>query len=385
MRIIDFDVLIYGGGVVGLWSLAILRQAGYSAMLVENNRLGGVQTLASQGIIHSGVKYALTGQLTPAATSIAAMPKIWRACLSGVGKLNLSNVKVLTEHQCLWTTDSLGSTVAGFFASHAMRSRVVAIRDSAQLPYVFQHSQFNGKVYRLNEPVLDVKSLIVELMRLGEHNYFSFAQTTNFTSSTEFRLRPRRIVLAAGAGNEQLIKNFGLSDLAMQRRPLHMVMVRGNLPPLYAHCLGVSAVPRVTITSHPLENGEQLWYLGGQLAETGVDKSPLQQIRAAQQELVLLLPWLDFQHLHWSTLKVERAEPLKTGLMRPDRYFFTTHDDVSIVWPTKLAFAPAIAMELLADLETNNIKPCGEIVDLPALPKPLEPKLPWEIAEFVSI
>ena len=42
---------------------------------------------------------------------------------------------------------------------------------------------------------------------------------------------------------------------AMQQRPLHMLMVRGRLPRLYAHCLGASANPRLTVTSSAGDDG----------------------------------------------------------------------------------------------------------------------------------
>ena len=59
-------------------------------------------------------------------------------------------------------------------------------------------------------------------------------------------LRPVTTVFTAGAGN------IGLPWVAQQLRPLHMVLARGvNLPgSLYAHCLGASDLPRLTVTSH---------------------------------------------------------------------------------------------------------------------------------------
>lgn len=53
------QVAIFGGGVAGLWLLNRLRQKNIDCVLIENKELGGGQTIYSQGIIHSGVKYAL--------------------------------------------------------------------------------------------------------------------------------------------------------------------------------------------------------------------------------------------------------------------------------------------------------------------------------------
>ena len=58
------DVIVFGGGIAGLWTLARLQQAGYKAVLLESQALGAGQTRYAQGIIHGGTKYALTGKLT---------------------------------------------------------------------------------------------------------------------------------------------------------------------------------------------------------------------------------------------------------------------------------------------------------------------------------
>ena len=58
---VTVDVLIIGGGIAGLWTLACLQKAGYKAVLLESQSLGHGQTRYAQGIIHGGTKYALSG------------------------------------------------------------------------------------------------------------------------------------------------------------------------------------------------------------------------------------------------------------------------------------------------------------------------------------
>lgn len=96
------DILIVGGGVAGLWLNARLRRAGYATVLVETGALGGGQSGKSQGIIHGGTKYALTGMLTGASEAIADMPRRWRESLAGSGELDLSGVRLLSEAHYLW-------------------------------------------------------------------------------------------------------------------------------------------------------------------------------------------------------------------------------------------------------------------------------------------
>ena len=49
IRTIDCDVILFGGGIAGLWLLGRLREAGYAALLLESRARGGVQTTASHG------------------------------------------------------------------------------------------------------------------------------------------------------------------------------------------------------------------------------------------------------------------------------------------------------------------------------------------------
>ena len=67
------DTLIFGGGAAGLWLLDELTRQGSSAVLLEAAKLGQGQTIASQGIIHGGLKYTLQGLLTPSAAAIRDM------------------------------------------------------------------------------------------------------------------------------------------------------------------------------------------------------------------------------------------------------------------------------------------------------------------------
>ncbi len=79
--VIEKDALIIGGGIAGLWLLNCLKSASYRVMLLDKNPLGSGQSVASQGMIHGGIKYALSGSLTSATDAIADMPAHWQACL----------------------------------------------------------------------------------------------------------------------------------------------------------------------------------------------------------------------------------------------------------------------------------------------------------------
>lgn len=373
------DVLIVGGGIAGLWLNARLRRQGYATLLLEQATLGGAQSIKSQGIIHGGTKYALQGLLNGSSEAIAQMPQRWRAALAGAGELDLSGVALRSEAHYLWSPGSLTSNLTSFFASKAMRERISVVTNGER-PAALQHPAFKGRVYRLAELVLDVPSLLARLVTLAEDSLVAAPQITpeyqhhNLIGLRVHHqlIRAQRIVLCAGAGNAELLQQLGLSQPAMQTRPLHMVMLKSpHLKPLYAHCVGNGPKPRVTVTTHQNAQGELIWYLGGDLAEAdGVARDSAAQIQYAQRELQTLLPWMDLSQAQWATLRIDRAEPAQSTLMRPDNAFLSEQGPLLVGWPTKLALAPDFSDRVIAALDRAAIRPSGMLGPRPALPIP---------------
>ena len=384
--VISTDVLIVGAGVAGLWLNARLRKQGFSTIVVERESLGGGQSVKSQGIIHGGAKYALHGALTGASEAIADMPRRWREALAGDGELDLTGVRILSQAHYLWSPGTLAGNLTSFFASKAVRGRVDQVKGD-QLPPALQDPRFKGKVYRLAELVVDVPSLIERLATLAGDGLLAGQSIEPWFENNELvglqvdgrNIHAQRIVFSAGAGNAELLASTGIRVPAQQLRPLHMVLVKGpSLKPLYAHCLGGGPKPRITVTTHPAANGEWVWYLGGDIAEAeGVAREPAAQIAVAQKELSNLLPWVDLSQAQWATLRVNRAEPAQSGLVRPDNAFLADQGRLLVGWPTKLALAPDFSDRVLQALAQDGIKP-GNAPALPELPRPPLGQTPWE-------
>ncbi|AEJ07058.1 oxidoreductase, FAD-binding protein [Stutzerimonas stutzeri] len=372
------DVLIVGGGVAGLWLNARLRRLGFATLLVDKGALGGGQSVKSQGIIHGGTKYALSGALTGASEAIADMPRRWREALEGKGELDLSGVRLLSDAHYLWSPGTLAGNLTSFFASKAVRSRVGQVKGD-ELPPALQHPKFKGKVYRLSELVLDVPSLIARLAELAGNSLLAGQQVEPLLDGNELvglrvdsrEIRAQRIVFSAGGGTAELLASLGLQQPAMQRRPLHMVIVKApTLKPLYAHCLGGGTKPRITVTSHPAADGQWVWYLGGDLAEAdGVARDEASQIAVAKKELMDLVPWIDLSSAHWATLRIDRAEPAQSALARPDNAFLAEQGRLLVGWPTKLALSPDFSDRVEAALARDGIRPANHPA-LPQLPRP---------------
>ncbi len=393
------DIVIFGGGVAGLWLLNRLRQSGYQAILLERESLGGGQTLASQGIIHGGLKYALSGALTGASQAIADMPARWRAALKGDGEIDLTAVRVLSDNYYMWSNAGVASKLKTFFGSKSLRGRIEAV-SPADYPVLFKAASVAGNLYRLPDFVVDTPSLLQQLANPHADHLFAYnGPTPQFTSEPDGRLQQltlqagdttlelaaRQFVLAAGEGNADLLTAAGVDTARTQTRPLHMVYVKQrDLPAAYVHCIGAdfSMKPALTVTSHPDDHGMMTWYLGGDLAETGVGRSADEQIQAARETMKKLFPWIDLQSAQWGCFPINRAEIAYDNNNRPDDASMLVKHNLIATWPTKLTLAPVLADKVLAQLQAAGVQPAVDntvLADLrQILPLPELGQSRWE-------
>lgn len=380
----DVDVAILGGGIAGLWLLARLKAAGYSVLLIESEALGAGQTLASQGIIHGGLKYAIDMKLKQDSAALADMPARWRAALDGTGEIDLRGAKLAAEHHLFWARRTLASRVAGFFGSKLVRGRVDAL-DPSDWPQALRDPDHVGAVYALDECVLDTSLLVSALAQLhGNCIKAGRAQVTVCGDHVVLDVGGRSVtaghlVCAAGAGNEALLPQLGLPPQAAQRRPLHQVLIWNAPAPLWAHCFDTSDKPRVTITTHRTQDGTLVWNVGGLIAENGVQQSEADLIAAARAEFATLLPKLDFSRSRFAGLRVDRAEGSTADGRKPDGPVLQRKGRITLAWPTKLALVPRLADLVLADLPPPSGDPQPDWSDWAA---PGMALAPWETASW---
>jgi hypothetical protein len=319
------------------------------------------------------------------------MPARWRACYEGGGELDLTGAELLSDAHYLWSTTSLTSRISGFFASKVMRSRSSEL-DKKSLPPVFQHKDFKGQFYRLDEPVFNTMSVIRALAEPRKQSILPIDQSSIKHLDTELSVRSqqgkdylfryKKIIFIAGEGNAFLLSRFGFDRPEMQLRPLKMVVMRGGpdaplADMIYAHCLGASVNPRITITSHRDLQGNIVWYMGGQLAEEGVGKTDEELIAAAKKEIHELIPWLQIKNAQWGVLQINRAEIKKPGTTRPDSFSIEKNGNVFTAWPTKMALSPALADALLAMIDEDRLVPDTDL-SLPAWHAAEYARFPWD-------
>lgn len=385
------DTVILGGGVAALWTANVLKASGQSVAILTNSPLGEGQSLAAQGVIHGGMKYAVAGKLTDSSEALADMPTRWLAALRGEGPVDLTDAELLADHQILWSLPNVVSRVAGFFGSKAVRGRSGRIAKE-DYPDVFDTEAYRGSLFRIEEPVVDPVSAIRGLARgVSEETWLvewgenaELETADNGISRIRIRngddscsLTATNYLLAAGAGNGAIIDQLGIDSPRMQRRPLHQLIIRrAGLPPFFSVCVGTTPKPPVVVTTHLDSQGRPLWYVGGDIAEqAGVERSEAEQIEFGKKRFAEYLPWIDLSNADWFTHRVDRAEPLTGTGDRPAGAFCERAGNVLIAWPTKLALAPELADQVLRETSSSN---GNAKIRLP-LPRPTVGKAPWDL------
>jgi glycine/D-amino acid oxidase-like deaminating enzyme len=374
---VSVDVVILGGGIAALWTLDRLRAADYSVLLLCDGALGAGQSVAAQGIIHGGVKYAIPGFEEQALPFLAEMPQTWRDALAGRKGPDLRDARVLADQFLVHVRPGL---LDGLTAGAARGSLRGASREIAAADWPSPLAGAGGRLFSVDEPVVDVPSVLAALAAANrDHIGAGAGRAPDFSDGLlQFggvRVSCRRVILAAGAGNEALLSAFGMADVATQRRPLRQVMISGMTTPLYGHVLGRSSKPLVTVTSHPGEAGGWVWYVGGAIAEEGANRSEAEVLALAKQRLPEYFPGADFSTAGWYSHAVDRAEYGGSG-RRPGDVAIVARGDVIAAWPTKLALAPRLAT-LIEDAVTQAIKP-SPAENLSVLPAVGVAAAPWQ-------
>ncbi|OGQ83037.1 MAG: hypothetical protein A3F90_19880 [Deltaproteobacteria bacterium RIFCSPLOWO2_12_FULL_60_19] len=386
----QLDVLIFGGGAAGLWCLDRFRRAGYHAILLEAKALGRGQTIQAQGIIHGGGKYGLRGVRDfSALRTTSAMPERWRRHLAGEIEPNLSGARLLSDRCHLWLPR--GSSIAwaqswGFVPLIA-KAGLLATRPQkvrrADWPQALSGAAL--AVYALAEPVISTGSLLQALAARQQKFIFSYDAPAVRFAGAEVRIaggviEPRAVVLAAGEGNGGLLTHIDVNGDVMQRRPLGMVLLRGNLPPLFGHCV-VGGKTQLTITAP----ADGIWQVGGEIAEQlASEENPERARQRAMAEIRRRLPGLELSRIEIAIYRAVRAEARTSNLRRPSGVHVSRVAPRTVVaWPTKLALIPVLADEVF-DIVTMELRQPAryDATALPPWPTPPVARYPWEEAQW---
>lgn len=349
------DAVVVGAGISGLWLANLLLQRGLSVAVCDRSPVGGSQTMASQGIVHGGLKYALGGRPNRASEALAPMPTRWRACLAGSGEMDLRGVPMLAETMHLFSPE-IRAKARTLFASRLFTGATRRLDAARVAPF------HRGLLVALDEFVIDVPALVRRLAGAVRERMIPAAVTPaalipgadgiDRIETGNYAIRADVFLFAAGTGNEALARCAGFADIAMRRRPLRQTIVRLHRPvQVFAHCLTATfgTKPDLTVTSH----GQAL-YVGGKMAEDSIARRPDEQADIVRDLLARTFPALDLSDATFDTCLAVRAEPAQGGLRDAGDAFAVRRGNCVLCWPVKLSLVPRLgdlALALLDDLE----------------------------------
>ncbi|TAL37454.1 MAG: FAD-dependent oxidoreductase [Alphaproteobacteria bacterium] len=383
---LQYDMIIFGGGIAGLWTANTLKRAGYNVILIEKDKLGAGQTLASQGMIHGGQKYVLQGAVTKHASSIAKMPERWESSFEGWGEIDLTATKFLSDTQVMWPAGGALSGTAVLGAAKLVNAATKKLKKDDYPDVLKERPKFKGPVYALPEKVVEVRSLVQALASHLKGRLFtgevSEILPDGQAAVSGIVMRAQLIIFMAGTGNEQALKLLKVQQQHTQRRPLRQVMVRTMPYALYGHGIVSAPKPRVTVTSHPAAGGGYIWYLGGAIAEESAGMEEGAALEFARKELQDIFPDIDWGNREWATWYGDRAEPFDEKGDLPPGPFIHQRGRILLAWPAKLTFAPALSDHIFNWLKDKEIQPVPRKLKAPNLPVASIGSYPWETASW---
>ena len=379
------DIVIVGAGIAGLWTFNRLMAAGYDALLLERDAIGGGQTIASQGIVHSGLKYSLAGRVNETARSISAMPERWRAALRGEGEVDLSAARTRADSQFLMIPGGFMGGLTRLVAQRALGGDTRGVA-AEEWPDGLRAAGFRGSLVFMDEPVLDVPSVVralAEPYRDAVRRIDPERAAAPLDFLRAHGIEARSVLFTAAADNVPIAAanrhDDGLGD---QHRPLLQGLMKPAPFPLYAHLVGSSDKPVATVTTHATADGTLVWYLGAAVAERAKDADPGEVYAAARAGFAAYLPGLDLAGVEWAVVPVDRVEGRTRGLRMPDTPTLHRVGDVLYGWPTKLTFAPLLGDMVAAELAALGVGPSHRRTEFGFLPPVDYAPTPWDRAAW---
>lgn len=366
------DIAIFGAGIAGLWLLHTLKQRGYDVLLFEKHEIGCGQTIAAQGIIHSGLKFSLAGKVNNLAKSISAMPDRWREHL----KTDLKATKLNAESHQLLIPNGFFGGLTKLVTQKALGNNVHEITKE-HWNEDLANSGFKGSLIYMDEPVLDVPSLVKALSEPYRH-YIKKADETILES-----IYPKLTIFTSAQSNHKIAKTFTQDQgLETQHRPLIQAMMKNAPFELYGHLVGKTDKPIASITTHQTINGELVWYIGGGVAERPTDKDPTDVYRESLNAFAKYLPNIDFSNTEWATLPINRIEgKSNTDGWMPDTPTIHRVENTLYCWPTKLTFAPLLGDMVMKEI---NFQPSMTQTELNDLQNAEYALAPWDNTKWTK-
>lgn len=349
------EVIIIGGGVIGLLSAYRLAKAGQSVLLLESGSVGTEASWAGGGIVSPLYPW----RYSPAITALAHWSQDFYPQL-GERLFEQAGIDPEVHQTGLYWLDLDDEDEALAWAGREARPlhRVGMDEVHAAIPALckgYSRAVFMSGVANVRNPRL-LRALRAALNKLPAVRIIEHCQVTGFVCERERILgvqtdqgamHAERVVVAAGAWSGKLLATLGL---ALPVKPMKGQMILFKREPDFLPSM-VLANRRYAI---PRRDGHIL--VGSTLEDVGFDKTPtVQALESLRQTAVGLLPGLAEAEIvkHWAGLRPASPEgipyigpvPAHEGLWLNCGHF-----------RNGLVLAPA-SCQLLADLMTGQ-EPC---------------------------
>jgi len=344
----NVDVVILGAGASGLWIANNLIESGFSVKVLACGKLGEGQTIASQGIIHTGIKYVFSGGIDDFVHSLHHVPGHWNERLSGSTSPDLSAVKIISNYTHIWSDQPIEEALANVFG---IEDILKGLNTDKEKINEFYH-------YSVEEKTIDVRSLIRELTTkvsdeiifykkdtlIFKKNAEGFVGKILFTSEDGVRhdFKSKYVIFSAGVENCNLVKNSLGEVIESSDSPLTMRYIKGNLPNINGHIYKDRKL-LLTITSIPSvdDSLNNTWVIGGGIAEA---LGGIQTSKNYFYSLIKNLFDVDEKDIKLSgEYTINRSEPPDVYGRRFAEPFIFHKKNVLAVWPIKLTLVPRLA------------------------------------------
>jgi glycine/D-amino acid oxidase-like deaminating enzyme len=283
------DVVVIGGGVQGLLILDTLIEAGYSCALVTEGDLGGGQTLHSHGFLNTG--FGMFGpELTAAATELV-YPYLRAHAVTLTGDWAILPPPGLPAFASL-PPASLPDGFSPAFrdAARALpdysfnKRQLVEALSQGREGYIFRGSAVG---FRGQDPVEAV------VLRLEENG-------------AEVEVRARAVVVAAGCGSKQLLRDLvGATPQleVIKHRAVQMLCLRAPHGALPAHSVAALSLG-LLLAAH--EGSQSVtWYVTPmEMGGPSFDEAPNDAMATPRPDL-LRRAWDTLQALYPAILEVD--------------------------------------------------------------------------------
>lgn len=369
---ITLDVLIIGGGIMGLWLLMELQRLGYAVLLLERQELGGEQTCHSHVYIHLGYLY----NTIALATHLKEVQRQWQAWFADhppQGKTMRSHFGFRNPADATRKTDLWAHPDLGLQSVALARTAWPAALQGSTMQVVLQTPEFGVDgtwlMQALSQERADYISRIeaVTDIRVNRQTALVEAVEVALPQDPHLTLHPKAVVLAAGKGNQALLEQatwghaawHTRARTAQQIRKGHMLVVRGAhdaLPPL----TGVFPSYRgLFIVSRDLGE-ETVWLISDNRSEGIKDDTDWQAYNApwwlpevwmALQEVAPRV-FTHPERFQWGLYEAPKAEGKHGGVIpSEERIVQCGPRNLWAVWPTKLTLAPRASQTLVRHLQ----------------------------------